>query len=415
MLFVFVVAFDIYCLGSTAFVLQVAVEPFVDRSFESDHLRSVMRKTTSQKPKLTKKIGFLKFWKSCRKYVLNVARRADRRELMRRQLGEWKAKRIIFWKGIDGQSLKSQNGKVMKVTKSTYELSWEDNTTFTLLSHRVRINGQFAATTCPWGQLGCSLSHQKALEHASARFAGRQDCVCVFEDDIKKNYKFKYLDTYLQCKLDAIVSRYPDWKLLMLGGTKVNKWAKATKNMATPLNGVCFAEHVMQSHAYIVRKAVVPFIIDKLKEGFASDNALVAIQRANVGHCFLLSPVFFVQQRKMLGSDIAGARGKSVVDKATTNTRSHVAGAQYTVNERPCRGALGTTGTTKKRLRERGGAMHAGNGSNAVAIKKKEKWMLGYLDDNGDWPTASASEKHGLSRNLWTRIKRENTKKAKAR
>ena len=374
-----------------------------------------MTKTASHGSKLTKKMGFFNFWKSCYKYVLNIARRPDRRKIMRRQLGEWKAKKIIFWKGTDGQSLKSQNGKVMKVAKSIYELKWGDNATTTLRSHSVRINEQFAGTTCPWGQLGCSLSHQKALEHASDRFTGRQDCVCVFEDDIKKNYKVKDLGADLQCKLDAIVSCYPDWKLLMLGGTKMNKWAKVTNNMATPLNGVCFAEHVMQSHAYIARKAVVPDIINKLKEGFASDNALVAIQRANVGNCFLLSPVFFVQQRKMLGSDIASARGKSVTDLATGPTRSHVAGAQYVVNARPCRGGLASTKTTKKRLRERAGQMHAGNGSNAIAIKTKEKWMLDYVDAHGDWPTASASEKQGLSRNLWTRIKKENFKKAKAK
>ena len=357
------------------------------------------------------KMKFRNFWKGCRKYVLNVARRSDRRTFMRGQLERWNAKQVIFWKGTDGQSLKAQDENVLKVAKSEYKLSWKDNAN--TLSHNVRINEQFAGTTCPWGQLGCTLSHQKALEHASDRFFGQQDCVCVFEDDIKANYKVQDLVVDLSCILDAIVARYPDWKLLMLGGKKINKWAKKTNNKATPLKGVCFAEHVMLSHAYIVRKDVVPAIINKLKEGFASDNALVSIQRANVGHCFMLSPVFFVQQRKQLGSDIATARGKSSSAK-TAHTSPHVVGAQYVVNARPSRGGVGATKTVIKKLKQRGGQKRAGNGSNAAAIEIKERWMLAYVDDNGEWPTAAASEKAGLSRNLWTRIKKENAERAKA-
>ena len=120
--------------------------------------------------------------------------------------------------------------------------------------------------------------------------------------------------------LKYLRDRNPAWKLLLFGGKSMGNWAPKTRNAQVAPRlcpHLCFAESVIEAHAYILRIEDAAAGKRFLDDGSAADLALCCLMRAHVGECFRLNPNAISQDRK-LSSDIRKNRTECNVPAAAT-------------------------------------------------------------------------------------------------
>ena len=263
-------------------------------------------------------------------YVINLVRRPDRRQVIQ-ALCEDLQVQANFVEAVDGQVLRKFPGakfveqhakrkvppmkrgckkKVLPMRRTLmgfcgglrrYDATWINecgvkcSQSMRMAKHRATVRGGHEL----WGKISCNLSHQKALNCLMA------DLTCpyalILEDDatIPQGVSASDIRSRFARAMNKLNTSDPDWKLVYFGGyvsTEVSTaQRKAWKSVADNL--LKEAHSVYQTHAYLIRRELVPIILAKLKGGgLSADGAFVSWQRANKG-CYMFESPLLVQPR----------------------------------------------------------------------------------------------------------------------
>jgi len=152
-----------------------------------------------------------------------------------------------------------------------------------------------------WGAVGCSVSHQvvlnKILEDPTLQYA------LILEDDcILGTSSAEELTRTFNTNMREISQSYPEWQLIYLGGS-VCTAVKKKEQAEWKIN-----EHVMRAyavyltHAFVIKRELIPEILENLRKGFAADAALVRWSKKvwreendQCNQCFLFEPQLLKQ------------------------------------------------------------------------------------------------------------------------
>lgn len=141
-----------------------------------------------------------------------------------------------------------------------------------------------------WGAVGCNLSHQIALRRLIAE--PDLEWALILEDDATLVHTAVETKDIFDKGMKHIGENRPDWALVYLGG-HISTNVSAPERRALQLNErLCSATHVYQTHAFVIRRSIAPLILERLQKGFAADAALVSWSRmeCNRSRAFLFNP-----------------------------------------------------------------------------------------------------------------------------
>eukprot|EP00929_Paragymnodinium_shiwhaense_P046914 TRINITY_DN23849_c0_g1_i5.p1 TRINITY_DN23849_c0_g1~~TRINITY_DN23849_c0_g1_i5.p1 ORF type:complete len:476 (+),score=132.22 TRINITY_DN23849_c0_g1_i5:55-1428(+) len=146
-----------------------------------------------------------------------------------------------------------------------------------------------------WGAVGCSRSHQAVLKRALAD--ATLEWALVLEDDAWATEPLKELAETFRREMQFIAKTEPQWGLVYLGG-HVSSSVSTKEKLDMMLNSrIAVARCVYQTHAFIVRRSVMPKMLRLLERGYAADAALSSWSKQPdaAGRTFLFSPPLLKQ------------------------------------------------------------------------------------------------------------------------
>ena len=160
----------------------------------------------------------------------------DRRARLQAVLSELGCNDVTWLPAVDGETLASQQGRARRLSASQIRLSYnteDGGRTQTALRLPRR-----SSTLNPWSILGCSLSHAAALEHAKDRFtAGHKTPAVILESDAALSGSAADVARAFSETMGRLLAAVPGWTLIHLGGKRVDKYAKVTRNGASTRDG----------------------------------------------------------------------------------------------------------------------------------------------------------------------------------
>ncbi|CAE7231372.1 TY5A [Symbiodinium sp. CCMP2592] len=257
-------------------------------------------------------------------FVINLARRPDRRASIEALCRDLQLEYEII-EAVDGRALAAQPGAHLELvpTQREHERSrlrligsavkprgfqairsrtWRTRferdgrqceQLLQMAQHRLKASALTEQGHELWGAVGCSLSHQiilrKITESPDLEYA------LVLEDDCALG--FASADEVRQIfndEMREIARSYPDWQLVYLGGSISSYIRKEERDAWKITDFVKKAKQVYQTHAFVIRRGLVPLIQAKLERGLAADAALVSWSREAANDdspsCFLFHP-----------------------------------------------------------------------------------------------------------------------------
>lgn len=212
--------------------------------------------------------------------VINLPRQEDRLRSIKEQIDMIGFKHVELVAAVDGDDLLAAGGRSRGLNKQgMHRVSYnEDN-------HRiVRMcrAGRNCALSYIWGQVGCTLSHLKALCRAKELLdGGASDKVLTLEDDAKIATEAADVKKSFKHIVQHLGERFPSWDLLLLGGAPCDAYCKVVpRHGPCGIAGLRRSESVYQTHACVVRASALEHICSKPQRGLMADSASVSYQRA---------------------------------------------------------------------------------------------------------------------------------------
>ncbi|CAE8690003.1 unnamed protein product, partial [Polarella glacialis] len=160
-----------------------------------------------------------------------------------------------------------------------------------MAEHRLRSSAHTAQGHELWGAVGCSLSHQEVLHRVLEEGV---EWALVLEDDaaLGAGNTVEGIRKVFDREMKTISQRAPNWQLVYLGGHLSTMVKNKEKKEWLINEHVRTAQQVYMTHAYIIRRSLIPEILAKLQKGLAADAAFVSWSRAAAAakQCFLFYP-----------------------------------------------------------------------------------------------------------------------------
>ena len=343
--------------------------------------------------------------------------------------------RAIF-PAVDGDALSASGGRLRK-QKQQWRLAYdrkEHGAHVRVVAHLRMTALASAGGANPWRQYGCLKSHEAVLTMAQAQLSHHPLCL-VCEDDLMLG---KTIATsvdfipFLDDKLAQLTRDFPEWCLLLLGGTAV--FGFNNKNAFTDIPGIRHAGYIMQAHACLWRRApqtndVMNVALEFMAKGFQSDNSLASAMTRFPGRCFCLDPGAFLQNPAVPSnlqtwSSLGGQSGYNAALKVMrTKAKASPGRKQRKWTPLPkssmkySRCASGSGTIHKKALKKirqdigrKAGAVKAGGSSSAKDVAKKVNLMKRWLAKNGSFPSRNvAQSKWNVGKSLWRSTRDECT------
>eukprot|EP00435_Cladocopium_sp_Y103_P039989 s1756_g10.t2 len=157
--------------------------------------------------------------------------------------------------------------------------------------HRVKSSDQAEKGHELWGAVVLN----KILEDPTLQYALilEDDCVLATSSPEQLTRTFNH-------SVREIAESYPDWQLIYLGGSVCTKVKKKDQEEWKINEHVMRACAVYLTHAFVIKRDLIPEILKNLREGFAADAAFVswskkAWKRKNYDQCFLFEPQLLKQ------------------------------------------------------------------------------------------------------------------------
>lgn len=163
--------------------------------------------------------------------------------------------------------------------------------------HRVQSSDKTQKGHELWGAIGCNISHQivlqKILDDPKLEYA------LILEDDCIKGKEPEDIRRIFNGNIRLIDEVY-DWQLIYLGGSICTKYRKKEQQAWRINDHVMRAQGVYLTHAYLIKREIIPEIMKNLEEGFAADAAFVRWLRKEWGSgskncCFFFEPQLLTQ------------------------------------------------------------------------------------------------------------------------
>ncbi|CAK9042637.1 unnamed protein product [Durusdinium trenchii] len=258
-------------------------------------------------------------------FVINLARRPDRRASIEELCKQLDLSYQIV-EACDGQELAQQDGAYFEdlrpepkakasskasrtqvpkekvlgfqgvaIGRYKTHFNWKGRKTqlLQMAKHRLRSSRLTRCGHELWGAVGCSISHQIVLQKILAD--PKLEYALVLEDDCILDKSSKEVKELFDSQMRWLVPRHPDWQLIYLGGTISSSVRLAQKEEWRLNDHLLSAQQVYQTHAFVIRRSLIPTILHKLSEGFAADAAFVSWSRQNSEKCFLFQPQLLKQ------------------------------------------------------------------------------------------------------------------------
>lgn len=150
-------------------------------------------------------------------YVINLARRKDRRARVANLVQLLNAKSITWINGVDGSALQKRAGRERHLGRNRVRLTYTSGNGKT----RTSFTGHFGTSRRkmnPWGMMGCIMSHIKALEKAEKDLqSNKAPGILVLEDDAVASETLAQSKSLVQRVATCVASEYPQWKCVQLG------------------------------------------------------------------------------------------------------------------------------------------------------------------------------------------------------
>jgi len=268
-------------------------------------------------------------------FVINLERRADRRESIERVCRELQLDYEVV-AATDGRALAQSPGACLEMVDvdgkqkqaqpsaattpdgasadskprgfgglriRRYRARWVDDAgrprsqLLSMAEHRLRATEHTGYGHELWGAVGCSLSHQTVLRRIEGDGV---EWALVLEDDATLAMTADSVRKAFAQGMTLIARHCPEWELVYLGGHLSSKVKEENEEwrMAVPAVELTVqsAREVYQTHAFVVRRSLVPVILRRLECGFAADAALASWSRKALGRCFLFHPQQLMRQ-----------------------------------------------------------------------------------------------------------------------
>lgn len=352
--------------------------------------------------------------------MISLPSASDRAKASKKVLRSLDIAPVRMFAAVNGTQL-SQGGRAYPQKKTgTVRLVYTDSEgkRVSALQH----GGQMGAAgqVDIWRQHGCLLSHRSLLLTMQQRSV---PAYIAFEDDLVLGRQFDVaadVISRLQQGIRSLTRRFPSWKLLLLGGTPVDRFALwGSKNGSSGVRGIRRAEAVYQAHAYVVRKDAYSDLSRFFLKGLPADNCMVSFMRQHAGECFFFDPPLLDQD-----NSIPSQLVKQCAAKGSGGNLGYKR-ARKGVHAQKKRGTVGLSGHYRDRNRQpvrksalkqsrgsagqSGGKQSAGNGSSVAEQRCAERYMISYHRKHGSWPKvrdALAHPRGPKSIYSWLRIKR---------
>ena len=378
--------------------------------------------------------------------LINLVRQPDRRDVSSKLLGECGLTNVSHFSAVDGAKLKAAGGRLRKV-KKRWRISYDCEAGPDV--HRVvdylRVSSLAAAGGADvWAQYGCLRSHEAALKMVRAELQRAPFCL-ICEDDLMLGKSIKSPSEFLPRLADFVLhltSLFPDWFLLLLGGSAV--FGYNDRNAFSPVKGVRHAGYVMQAHACLWRKApqsdsAIQMVLEFMRSGFHADNALASTMSRHPGLCFCVDPALLAQNplvpsNLQVWSPLGGQSGYNAAHlhlRASSSASVKTCGARTStskpkktvvVKKRPSaspssskhhrtdkksRGKPDLHPQALQKLRagfgRKGGLVKAGGACNAKVVSAKVQHMKQWFQKHKVFPSRSlAQSKWSVGKSLWS-------------
>jgi GR25 family glycosyltransferase involved in LPS biosynthesis len=348
--------------------------------------------------------------------AINLERCVDRRANLIDVLRRADCGNVEFVPPVDGSILAKANGHVRHVKSGLYRLTYDASPVarearVVKLSKTLQSMHQKALVNI-WSLHGCAASHLNAMRRAIELLNSGCGAVLVVEDDIviSEEWRGRKIRASVRKITKSLFRSFPEWQILFLGGHSLPCWAHSSRNGPTDIDGLHHGECIVQTHAYMLRcPNLAAALADKLlNKGLVADGAISS--SLIYGKSFFLQPQLFMQgafQSELQLTEKPGQAGwreayrlnRSACEKRckSTSVRKMAKLCRKPVSKRKRKFVC-------KRNAKLGGGVHAGSGSSAQDIKKKEGWMNRARVKTGRFPTQREAKRHNISWALWKRI-----------
>jgi len=163
--------------------------------------------------------------------------------------------------------------------------------------HRVQSSDKTQKGHELWGAIGCNISHQIVLQRILDD--PKLEYALILEDDCIKGKDTEEIRRSFNDNIRMIDELYK-WQLIYLGGSICTKYRKKQQQEWRINEDVMRAQGVYLTHAYVIKREIIPEIMQNLQEGFAADAAFVSWLRkewggGNTDCCFLFEPQLLTQ------------------------------------------------------------------------------------------------------------------------
>jgi GR25 family glycosyltransferase involved in LPS biosynthesis len=345
--------------------------------------------------------------------VINLERRKDRRQSMVEFMRVLKPVDWKFVPAVDGKELLSRAGRFRQEKGGMVRLSWNAASKDDRECHHIRMGRSFrAGLTNVWGMTGCALSHMSALT-AAKKYLERYGAVLILEDDVcfTDGLTTAYTVAAISQARATVLEMAPSgWRILQLGCMPAGQCRSKRRTLKNLDNNVqlCVAERCYQTHAYIVNAMSVDMMIEKLRKGFTASGAVVSIQgalsRSRKLGCFMLKPSVLLQTQSDSETCTTTTWDKAPNPVAKKSRRRKPMPSCQGKKRIPMKCLLGL----RKKVGQKGAAVHAGGGSSRAQIAKKEAKVRAYCEKEDVFPTRQCAwDKWRVSKHLWLRLRRE--------
>jgi len=163
--------------------------------------------------------------------------------------------------------------------------------------HRVQSSDKTQKGHELWGAIGCNISHQIVLQRILDD--PKLEYALILEDDCIKGKDTEEIRRTFNDNIRRI-DEVSKWQLIYLGGSICTKYRKKEQQGWRINDDVMRAQGVYLTHAYVIKREIIPEIMQNLQEGFAADAAFVSWLRKEWGRgntdcCFLFEPQLLTQ------------------------------------------------------------------------------------------------------------------------
>eukprot|EP00931_Biecheleriopsis_adriatica_P058353 TRINITY_DN34711_c0_g1_i1.p1 TRINITY_DN34711_c0_g1~~TRINITY_DN34711_c0_g1_i1.p1 ORF type:complete len:1037 (-),score=234.08 TRINITY_DN34711_c0_g1_i1:37-3117(-) len=158
-----------------------------------------------------------------------------------------------------------------------------------MAEHRLRPSELTIAGHELWGAVGCNLSHQEVLRRIASD-PGLEWALVLEDDAVLGLSSAAEVKQVFDHEMRIIAQEHPDWQLIYLGGNISTAVKKEEKESWQKSPWIKAAQQVYQTHAFIIRRSLIPDILAKLEKGLAADAAFVSWSRVSKDKCFLFHP-----------------------------------------------------------------------------------------------------------------------------